>query len=143
MKHIIRILVADDCAPWATYVASKLGEDPSFHLVGLASDGLEVVLKATELRPDLILMDINLPKLSGIEATRKICELPAPPKIFFMSQDLDPDVVRAAFRAGGIGYLAKLDAESELFAAIEAVMSGKCFVSDQLPNCVSTDFMDA
>jgi DNA-binding NarL/FixJ family response regulator len=143
MKHILRILLADDCAPWATYVTSKLGEDPSLHLVGLASDGLEVVLKATELQPDLILMDINVPQMSGIEAARMICELPAPPKILFMSQDLDPDVVRAAFRAGGIGYLAKLDAERELFAAVEAVMSGKRFVSDQLPICLSTDFMDA
>jgi DNA-binding NarL/FixJ family response regulator len=143
MKDILRILVADDCAPWTTYVISKLKENPRFHLVGLASDGLEAVLKATELQPDLILMDINLPRLSGIEATRKICKLPVPPKILFISQNRDRDVVRAAFSAGGIGYLVKLDAERELFSAVEAVMCGKRFVSDLLPDCVSTDFTGA
>ena len=99
------------------------------HIVGFASDGLEAVQKATELQPDLILMDINLPNGSGISAAGRIRELSLKSKVLFVSQNLDLDVVRAALDAGGCGYVLKSSAESELLAAVEAVMLGKTFVS--------------
>jgi DNA-binding NarL/FixJ family response regulator len=122
----------DDFAPWRNYLVEKLSENPAWHIVGLASDGFEAVLKASELRPDLILMDVNLPKLSGLAAARRIRRLFPESKILFLSQDPDPYVVRAALGAGGLGYLVKFDAESELFSAMEAVLLGKTFVSGQL-----------
>ncbi|MGB8440013.1 MAG: response regulator [Candidatus Acidiferrales bacterium] len=128
----IRVLVVDDFVPWRNYIVAKLAENPALHIVGFASDGLEAVQKAAELQPELILMDINLPNLSGISAARRIQELSLKTKILFVSQNVDLDVVRAALDAGGSGYVLKSSAESELLGAVEAVMLGKTFVSDQL-----------
>ncbi len=129
--------MVDDFVPWRDYVVAKLAENPALHIVGFASDGLEAVQKATELQAELILMDINLPNLSGIGAARRIRELSLKSKILFVSENLDLDVVRAALDAGGFGYVVKSSAESELLAAVEAVVLGKTFVSAQL---ASRDF---
>jgi CheY-like chemotaxis protein len=98
-------------------------------IVGVASDGAEAVLKAAELLPDLILMDVSLPELSGIQAATRIRGLSPESKILFVSQNLDFDIALAALDAGGLGYVVKSDAENELLTAVEAVMSGKRFVS--------------
>jgi len=129
--------VVDDFVAWRSYVVAKLAENPALHIVGFASDGLEAVQIATELQPDLILMDINLPNGSGISAAGRIRELSLKSKVLFVSQNLDLDVVRAALDAGGCGYVLKSSAESELLAAVEAVMLGKTFVSGEL---ASRDF---
>jgi CheY-like chemotaxis protein len=121
--------VVDDFEPWRNYLVAKLAENPALEIVGLASDGPEAVLKAAELHPDLILMDVNLPDLSGIQAAARIRGLSPESKILFVSQNLDFDVALAALNAGGFGYVVKSDAESELLTAIEAVMSGEKFVS--------------
>jgi CheY-like chemotaxis protein len=121
--------VVDDFVPWRSYLIAKLAENPALHIVGFASDGLEAVQKAAELQPELILMDVNLPNLSGISAARRIRELSLKSKILFVSQNLDLDVVQAAFDAGGFGYVVKCSAENELLAALEAVVLGKTFVS--------------
>jgi DNA-binding NarL/FixJ family response regulator len=126
-----RVLVVDDFVPWRSYAVAKLAESPALHVVGFASDGLEAVQKAADLQPDLILMDINLPNLSGISAARRIREVSLLSKILFVSESLDLDVVRTALDAGGFGYVVKSSAESELLAAVDAVMSGKIFVSSR------------
>jgi DNA-binding NarL/FixJ family response regulator len=124
--------VVDDFAGWRHFVIAKLRGNPSFQIIGVASDGLEAVLKAEELKPDLILLDIGLPRLNGIEAARRVRKVAPESKILFLSQELDADVVQAALSAGGHGYILKSDAGSELFAAVEAVMSGNKFVSRHL-----------
>jgi CheY-like chemotaxis protein len=129
IRTSLRILVVDDFFPWRNYLIAKLGENPALQIVGVASDGSEAVLKAAELRPDLILMDINLPALSGIQAAARIRGLSPESKILFVSQDLDFDIALAALEAGGVGYVVKSHAESDLLTAVEAVMSGKRFVS--------------
>jgi CheY-like chemotaxis protein len=101
-------------------------------VVGFASDGLVAVLKTEALQPDLILLDIGLPKLNGIEPARKIRNAAPESKILFVSQESDFDVARAALNAGGHGYVVKSDAEDELIAAIEAVMEGWPYVSRKL-----------
>jgi DNA-binding NarL/FixJ family response regulator len=128
--------VVDDFVPWRNYLVAKLGENPALQVVGFASDGPEAVLKAAELRPDLILMDVNLPELSGIQAAARIRGLSPESKILFVSQNLDFDVALSALNAGGFGYVVKSDAESELLTAVEAMMSGKRFVSALLANRV-------
>ena len=125
----VSVLVVDDFAAWRRCVIEKFQEDRSLQVIGVASDGLEAVLKAEELQPDLILLDIGLPKLDGIQAARQIRKVAPESKILFLTQDLDPDVARAALSVGGHGYLIKSDAHRELFAAVEAVMLGKRFVS--------------
>jgi DNA-binding NarL/FixJ family response regulator len=97
-------------------------------IVGVASDGFEAIQKAGELQPDLILLDIGLPKMNGIEAARRIRKVTPNSKILFLSQEIDVDVVRVSL-SDGDGYVVKSDAENELFAALEAVMQGKKFVS--------------
>ena len=93
------------------------------------SDGLEAVQKAEELKPDLILLDIGLPSLSGIEAARQIRELSPESKIIFVSQELSADVVQEALSTGANGYVFKTQAGNDLLAAVEAVILGKQFVS--------------
>jgi DNA-binding NarL/FixJ family response regulator len=129
--------VVDDFVPWRNYLLAKLGENPALQVVGVASDGAEAVLKAAELHPDLILMDVNLPELNGIKAAARIRGMSPESKILFVSQNLDFDVALAALDAGGLGYVVKSDAQDELLTAVEAVMSEKRFVSALL---ASRDF---
>jgi DNA-binding NarL/FixJ family response regulator len=93
------------------------------------SDGLEAVQKAVELKPDLILMDIGLPTLSGIEAARRIRKLVPECKIIFVSQESSAEVVQEALQLGASGYVVKAKAGSELLTAVETVISGKQFVT--------------
>jgi CheY-like chemotaxis protein len=129
--------VVDDFVPWRNYLIGTLGQNPALQIVGFASDGAEAVLRACELRPDLILMDVSLPELSGIQAAARIRGLSPESKILFVSQNIDFDIALAALDAGGLGYVVKSDAESELLTAVEAVLSGKGFVSASL---ASQDF---
>jgi DNA-binding NarL/FixJ family response regulator len=121
--------VVDDFAGWRCCVCDKLRKNRRLQVIGIASDGLEAVLKGEELQPDLILLDVGLPKLDGIEAARQILKVSTASKILFLSQELDPVVVWAALSAGGHGYVVKSNAYSGLSAAVEAVMLGKRFVS--------------
>lgn len=105
---------------------------PETQIVGEASDGLEAVRKAEELRPDLILLDVGLPKLDGIEAARRIRTLSPESKIIFVSQQSDPDVVREALNLGARGYVVKTRVASDLLSAVKAVILGKQFVSRHL-----------
>ena len=104
-----------------------------------AVDGPEAIQKAEELKPDLIVLDIGLPKLNGIEAARRIRQLSPSSKIIFLSQNNDLDVVRAALSTGALGYVCKTDARSELLLAVEAVLRGKQFVSSSIKGFESTD----
>lgn len=129
---LVRILLVDDFAPWRRFVIAKLGENRNLRIIGVASDGLEAIQKAAELQPDLILLDISLPKVNGMVAARRIRNVAPNSKILFLSQGLDLDVARAALSEGGHGYVVKLDANNELFTAVDAVMQGKKFVSRRL-----------
>jgi CheY-like chemotaxis protein len=128
----IRILVVEDYEALRQFVCSALEERAEFQVVGQASDGLEAIQKATELQPDLILLDIGLPKLNGIKAAPRIGELAKKSKILFWSQDNDAEIVKAALRAGGSGYVIKSDPLDELFEAIKTVIQGGQFVSGNL-----------
>jgi DNA-binding NarL/FixJ family response regulator len=92
--------------------------------VGEASDGLEALQKAVELRPDLILLDIGLPGLNGIEVARQMRSLVSESKIIFLTQESSSDVVQEALRLGGRGYVTQAKAH-DLLAAVEAVFSGR------------------
>lgn len=128
----LRVLIVDDFDPWLGFVVQLLRQQPHVRIVGFASDGLEAIQKAEEFQPDLILLDIGLPKLDGIEAARQIRKFVPKAKLLFLSSNSDPDVVRAAFLAGGQGYVLKSDAEEALLPGIEAVLLGKQFVSSSV-----------
>lgn len=106
-----------------------LNGNSGLHVISEASDGLEAVEKAQQLRPDLILMDIGLPKLNGLEAARRILGLDPSAKIVFLTQETDIHVVREAFSLGACGYVLKQQVETELLPALAAVLEGRRFVS--------------
>ena len=125
----IRILVVEDFAPFRKVIRSTLGERADLQVICEVADGLEAVQKAEELKPELILLDIGLPTLNGIEAARQIRKLAPDSKIIFLTQESSADVVQEALSLGASGYVVKTRAGSELLAAVEAVLLEKQFVS--------------
>ena len=126
---IVRTLVVDDSEPFRRFVCSTLERRPELQVIGEASDGLEAVHKAEELKPDLILLDIGLPTLNGVEAAHRISNLVPGATILFLSQETDAEVVAAALSNGARGYVLKLDAILELLPAVESVLRGQRFIS--------------
>jgi DNA-binding NarL/FixJ family response regulator len=129
---IVEVLVVDDFLPWRQFVGSMLQEQPRWRIVGEASDGLEAMQKARELQPDLILLDIGLPTLNGIESARRIREVSPASKILFVSETRSPEIAEEALNTGAGGFVVKSDAASELLPAIKAVLAGKRFISASL-----------
>jgi DNA-binding NarL/FixJ family response regulator len=138
-----RVLVVDDYEPFRRFICSTLRKRPTLQIVGEASDGLEAVHKAEKLQPDLIVLDIGLPTLNGIEAARRIRVLFPKSKILFLSQESSAEVVQEALSLGALGYVVKAHAGSELLAAVEAVTENKHFLSSGLSGLPVTDNVDA
>ena len=128
----VRILTADDFEGWRSFVSSMLGSNPKFKIIGEVTDGVDAVQKAQELQPDLILLDIGLPKLNGIEAARQIRDVAPNSTILFLTENYSPDVAKEALRTGASAYVVKSDAGRELLPAVEDVLQGRQFVSDRL-----------
>ena len=106
-----------------------LETSPELRVVAQAGDGLEAIQKAQELKPDLILLDIGLPNLDGLEAANRIRQVAPDAKIIFLTQNSDKDVVQAALSNGARGYVLKTDASRELLLAVAGVRGGDGFVS--------------
>jgi len=130
----IHILLVDDFLPWQRFVMEIFETEADLKIISVASDGWEAIQKVQELRPDLILMDINLPRMDGFEATREIRILSPASKILFVSGDRRDELVEAAFEAGASGYVLKTDSYSDLITGIRAVLLGRRFVSRSLRN---------
>ncbi len=128
----VHILVVDDFEPWRRIVCSALRSWPELKVIAEASDGVEAIQKAKELQPDLILLDIGLPKLTGIEVARRIRNLVPRTEIIFLSQETSADVIGEALSLGARGYVAKAHAGGELVTAVKAVIQGRQFVSTGL-----------
>jgi DNA-binding NarL/FixJ family response regulator len=128
----VRILVIDDYEPWRRFITSTLQKRPDLQIVGEGTDGMEAVEKAKELQPDLILLDIGLPKLDGIKAAFKIRECAPRTRILFVTENSSADIAEEALRTGADGYVVKAGAAQELLPAVEAVLDGKRFVSSLL-----------
>lgn len=135
MGPTFRILVVDDFEPWRRIIFWLLKDYPEWQIVAQAADGIEGIQKAEELRPDLILLDIGLPKLSGIDAAKSIRTVAPTSKILFLSVDICPEIVRGALSTGADGYVVKSDAGGDLLAAMRTVIAGKRFVGSRFSNC--------
>jgi DNA-binding NarL/FixJ family response regulator len=105
-------------------ISRTLEKQPELQIIGEVTDGLEAVQKGEELRPDLVLLDIGLPHLDGIEAARRLRRLSPQSKIIFVSQWSSADLVQEAFNVGAQGYVSKMDVGGKLLTAINAILRG-------------------
>ena len=121
--------MVEDYEPFRRFLRSTLQKRPELQIVGEVSDGLEAVQKVQTLQPDLIVLDIGIPKLHGMEVSRRVGTLSPQSKILFVSQEISADVVQEALSTGACGYVVKADAGRELLPAVEAVLQGKLFFS--------------
>ena len=129
LETSVRVLVVDDFEPWRDYVRSTLRKNSQFNVIGEGTDGEEAVRRAKETQPDLVLLDLALPKLNGIAALRRIRELSPKSKVLLMSVEQSSDVVDEALRCGAAGYVVKHDAANDLLLALEAILQNRQFVS--------------
>jgi DNA-binding NarL/FixJ family response regulator len=125
---VVRVLVVDDFEGFRDAISSMLSKSPNLQVVGEASDGLEAVHKAEKLQPDVILLDLGLPSINGLEAARRIHRLSPKSKIIFASLESSTEIVQEALRSGAHGYVIKTEMASQLLPAIEAVLEGRRFV---------------
>jgi DNA-binding NarL/FixJ family response regulator len=128
----LKALVVEDYEAFRRFIRLALQQTVEFQVIAEVSDGLEAVQKAKGLQPDLVLLDIGLPALNGLEAGRRIREVSPNSKILFLSQESCSDVVREALSLGAVGYVVKSRAQSDLRPAIEAVLRGEYFVTSAL-----------
>jgi len=126
-----RILLADDHKEIRERAVRLL--EPEFEVVGTVADGNELVRASAQLKPDVCVIDISMPHLSGIEAAIKLRESGSKAKIVFLTVNEDSDFVRAALRTGALGYVVKSRMASDLCLAINGAISGQLFVS---PSCI-------
>ena len=117
---VIGVLVVEDFGPYRDFVTSLINRHPPFTIIGEAADGVQAVDKTRELRPDVVLMDIALPKLNGLEAGRRIKALIPSPRVIFLTSHSDAEIVEEAFLLGACAFIAKTHASSHLLGALEA-----------------------
>ncbi|HXN18030.1 MAG TPA: response regulator transcription factor [Candidatus Binatus sp.] len=120
----VHVLVVEDSVAFRRYIVATLATQGGLEVIGEVSDGLEAVQKAQELKPDLILMDIGLPSLSGIEAARRIRNLVPEAKVVFLSQESSADIIQMALNTGASGYVVKVNAEHELLRTVRTAIFG-------------------
>jgi DNA-binding NarL/FixJ family response regulator len=129
LGSLVRVLIVDDPDLWQDFIVERLQQHPDVRVVGFASDGLEAIQKVEELKPDLVLLDVFLPKLNGLETARLIREFMPELRILFLSSESTPQIVETAFRVGGCGYVSKMDAASGLLDGINSIFRGNRFIS--------------
>jgi DNA-binding response OmpR family regulator len=134
----LRILAVEDHAQFRHFIRTELQQRAEFEIFE-AADGLEAVQKAVDLQPDVILLDIGLPKLHGFEVAKRIRRLAPRARLLFMSQESSADIVRKALSLGAHGYIQKLSAGTDLLSAIDTVLDGRRFVSRSVALTEPTD----
>lgn len=128
----VTVLVVDDHECWRKFAATTFQRRPGSAVVGEAADGLQAIELAQRLQPDLIVLDIGLPRLNGIEAARTIRDRSPNSKILFLSENRSWDIAQAALSTGAGGYVVKSDAASELLRAAKSVFEGDPYISASL-----------
>ena len=139
MKRI-RILLADDHAVVRQGFKMILDAQADMETVGEAANGREAVELAEQLRPDVVVMDVSMPELNGIEATRRLASSAPRVRVIALSMHKDSVYVREILRAGARGYLLKDSGAADLVAAIRAVASGESYLSPAVSNAVLDDY---
>ncbi|MFP5256718.1 MAG: response regulator [Acidimicrobiia bacterium] len=136
----IRVLICDDHALFRRGLTMVLESEEGIEVVGEAEDGTEAVAKAEELAPDVVLMDVRMPRVSGIEATSTIAERVPTTKILMLTVSDEEDDLYDAIKAGATGYLLKEISIEEVASAIRAVVSGQSLISPSMASKLLTEF---
>jgi DNA-binding NarL/FixJ family response regulator len=134
----VRILIVDDYEPWRAYVRSILADDADLEILGECVDGLEAVKRSDELRPELVLLDINLPDINGLEVARQVGTVSPESKVLFLSSCQSIDVMREALKLGA-GFVLKSDAQHDLLPIVQAICRNEPFIRFRLLNDGSSD----
>lgn len=140
MEREIRVLIADDHGVVREGLRAVLGAEPDIEVVGEAATGKEVVERAAKLRPDVILMDIQMPGINGIEATRRILEANPHVGVVVLTMFEDDDSVFSAMRAGARGYVLKGADPSEILKVLRAVAGGEAYFGPEIARRLMTFF---
>lgn len=134
------VLLVDDHAVVRQGFRMILSAEPDFEVIGEAANGREAIAQAELLHPDIVLMDVSMPELNGIEATRRIIAISPRTRILALSMHRDSVYVREILRAGASGYLLKEAGDSDLLAAIRAVAQGQGYLSPAVSDAVLSDY---
>jgi DNA-binding NarL/FixJ family response regulator len=124
-----RILIVDDFQPWARMLKSIVEEEQLGHVIGIVSEAYVALTKAEELKPDLVLLDISLPNMNGIDLANILKRIQPQPLILFISHYEAPSIIKAAIDSGGNGYILKTHLRQDLTLAIKTVCQGQRFLS--------------
>jgi DNA-binding NarL/FixJ family response regulator len=135
-----RLLLAEDHIGMRDRVVQLI--ERSFDIVGVVGDGCAFVEAALRMKPDVCVIDISLPELSGIEAAIQLRELGSTARLVFLTMHEDPDYLRAALAAGAAAYVAKSRMASDLCFAIKEAMAGRLFVSPSVPYVTQNDLRE-
>ncbi len=137
---MIRILLADDHALVRQGLGMILGAQPDMEIVGQAGNGNQAVELAEKLKPDVIVMDVAMPELNGIEATRRLAASLPRTRVLALSMHKDSVYVREILRAGARGYLLKDSGDADLIAAVRAIAKGEGYISPSVSDAVLSDY---
>ena len=137
----VQILIADDHGIVRKGLRLQLEQSPDFQVVGEAADGREAVRMTEELKPDVVLMDIAMPNLNGIQATAQIVKRSPRTAVIILSMHSDESYLIRTLAAGAKGYLLKDTAEVDLYRAVQVVAQGKSFFSPAIANTLLEDYM--
>jgi DNA-binding NarL/FixJ family response regulator len=129
LAYNVKVLVVDDYAPWRHFVNLALAVKPEVQIVGEAQDGITAIQKVSELTPDVVILDIGLPDMNGIQVARRIREMAPNTRILFLTENTSRDIVRDALLTGAQAYVVKSFAAKDLVPAFEAVLLDCHFVS--------------
>jgi two-component system, NarL family, response regulator NreC len=134
------VLLVDDHAVVRQGFRMILSAEPDFEVIGEAANGREAIAQAELLHPDIVLMDVSMPELNGIEATRRIVNISPRTRILALSMHRDSVYVREILRAGASGYLLKEAGDQDLLAAVRAVAQGQGYLSPAVSDAVLSDY---
>lgn len=137
----IRVLLADDHTILRDGIRSLIEDEPDMEVVGEAEDGITVVKLANTLKPDVILMDLAMPLLNGLEATRQIRKNQPGAKILILTMHENEEYIRQVLAAGAMGYILKDAAARELLGAIRSVHKGEVVLSPAITRLIVTDYL--
>ncbi len=138
----VKVLVVDDYPYLRRGVSTVISSHPGYAVVGEAEDGFKAMEGVARLRPDIVIMDISMPRLDGIQATRRITEEFPGTKVIILSMHTDPLYALRSFKAGAMGYVFKGSDPDELLLAVERVMAGKMYASPQVSEDLLGSFVD-